>query len=124
VKIVAFLRRKEGLTREQFFTHWEHVHAPIFLGVPDIDAHVTKYVQNHVIEEFTGVMGDRFDGVVEIGLARIEDVPLVFRQSYLDIVRPDEERFVDLASMIVVVTDEVLLYEDALGKPVPAAVHH
>ena len=117
VKIVAFLRRRDGLTREEFSHHWEHVHAPVFLGVPEIDEHVTKYVQNHVTERFTGVMGEHYDGVVEIGFARSADIGRIFGQHYLATVRPDEQRFVDLDRMIVVVTDEVLLYEDALGDP-------
>jgi hypothetical protein len=115
VKFVAFLRRKHGLSREQFLEHWEHTHGPLFLGVAEIDAHVTKYVQNHVLDDLTGVMGNRYDGVVEIGFARIEDAPKIFRQGYLDAVRPDEQRFVDLQDMIVLLTDEVLLYEDALA---------
>ena len=49
VKFVAFVPRKPGMTREEFQDYWEHGHGPVFLGVPDIDAHVTKYVQNHVI---------------------------------------------------------------------------
>ncbi len=114
VKLVAFLRRRPGLTRAEFSESWEHTHGPLFLQVPDIDAHVTKYVQNHVVEEFTGVFGNDFDGVVEIGFARIEDIPNTFRQQYLDTVRPDELRFVDVDNMIVLLTDEALLYEDAL----------
>jgi hypothetical protein len=120
VKIVAFLRRRDGLTRDAFLHHWEHVHAPVFLSVPEIDEHVTKYVQNHVTDEFTGVMGERYDGVVEIGFARSADIGKIFGRRYLETVRPDEQRFVDLEQMLVVVTDEVLLYEDALGDPLPA----
>jgi EthD domain len=122
VKLVGFLRRKPGHSRDEFAAHWEHVHGPLFLGSEEVGAHVTKYVQNHVLEDFTGVMGDRYDGVVEIGLARIEDAPKLFAQNHLDVVRPDLEHFVDLEDMIVVVTDEVLLYEDALGPPVHDAV--
>ena len=122
VKLVGFLRRKAGCSRDEFSAHWEHVHGPLFLGIEEVSAHVTKYVQNHVIEDFTGVMGDRYDGVVEIGLTRIEDAHRVFAQNHRDVVRSDEERFVDLEDMIVVVTDEVLLYEDGLGPPVHDAV--
>jgi uncharacterized protein (TIGR02118 family) len=122
VKLVGFLRRKPGHSRDEFAAHWEHVHGPLFLGSEEVGAYVTKYVQNHVLEDFTGVMGDRYDGVAEIGLARIEDVPKLFARNHLDVVRPDLERFVDLEDMIVVVTDEVLLYEDGLGPLVHEAV--
>ena len=113
---------KAGCSRDEFSAYWEHVHGPLFLGIEEVGAHVTKYVQNHVFEDCTGVMGDRCDGVVEIGLTRIEDAPRVFAGNYLDVVRPDEERLVDLEDMIVVVTDEVLLYVDGLGPLVHDAV--
>jgi uncharacterized protein (TIGR02118 family) len=115
IKLVGFLRRKPGLTRAEFQEHWEHRHGPLFLGVPSMDEHVTKYVQNHVIEPYTGVMGDTYDGVVEIGFADAAAIEHAFGERYLEVVRPDEERFVDLSNMIVVATDERLMYEDALG---------
>jgi EthD domain len=118
VKLVGFLRRRRGLTREEFSEIWEHQHGQLFLSVPEIDAHVTKYVQNHVTDDFTGLLGDDFDGVVEIGFSELQDIPKIFGGEYLERIRPDEERFVDLDAMIVVLTDEVLLYEDAL-EPFP-----
>lgn len=115
IKLVGFLRRQPHLTRAEFHEHWERRHGPLFLGVPSMDALVTKYVQNHVIEPYTGVMGDRYDGVVEIGFRAASDVVEAFGERYLEVVRPDEERFVDLDDMLVVATDETLLYADALG---------
>jgi hypothetical protein len=118
IKLVTFLRRRRGLTREEFSEIWEQQHGELFLSVPEIDAHVTKYVQNHVTDDFTGVLGDDFDGVVEIGFSDVQHISKVFGGEYLERIRPDELRFVDLDSMIVVLTDEVLLYEDAL-EPFP-----
>jgi hypothetical protein len=114
-KWVAFLPRKAGLSREAFQDHWEHRHGPLFLEQPDVQQHVTKYVQNHVIDEYTGVFGDRFDGVVEIGVHSIEGIVAPMTAAARAVLQPDEESFVDLANMLVVVTDEKVLYEDPLG---------
>jgi uncharacterized protein (TIGR02118 family) len=114
-KWVAFLPRKQGLSREEFQEYWEHRHGPLFLGLPEIEAHVTKYVQNHVIEEYTGAFGDRYDGVVEIGVSSVEGLVAPMTPAAREVLQPDEEQFVDLANMLVVVTDEKVLYEDALG---------
>jgi hypothetical protein len=58
---------------------------------------------------------DEFDGVAEIGFRAVEDIPHAFgHPAYLEVIRPDEERFLNHARMIVVSTDETLLYEDAL----------
>jgi hypothetical protein len=58
-----------------------------------------------------------WDGVVEIGFDRAEDVMAALgSEGYLRDVRPDEEQFLDMDKMIIVVTDESLLYEDVLGS--------
>jgi uncharacterized protein (TIGR02118 family) len=114
IKIVAFVQRRAGTTREEFSQYWEHRHGPLFLGATEVTGDVTKYVQNHVLPSNTGPM-DEFDGVVEIGFRTIGDLQAAFNHpAYLDVIRPDEQRFLNLERMIVVITDETLLYEDAL----------
>jgi hypothetical protein len=114
VKLVAFLRRQEGMSREEFSEYWEHQHGPLFLGTEELTGRVTKYVQNHVLPTNSGPF-DVYDGVVEIGFREIADVARVFgHPSYTEIIRPDEERFLDSDRQLVVATDETLLYEDAL----------
>jgi hypothetical protein len=114
VKLVAFLQRKPGMTREQFSEYWEHQHGPLFLDTDEMTAPVTKYVQNHVLPSNQGPF-DIYDGVVEIGFRELADIARVFgHPAYLQIIRPDEERFLDAAHQIVMATDETLLYEDAL----------
>ncbi|CAB4938032.1 unannotated protein [freshwater metagenome] len=117
VKIVAAIRHKEGTTRADFRHHWEHVHKDIFLGIPEADRLVTKYVQNHALDGYENEMDAQWDGIVEIGFARIEDIATVFGSpEYMSRVRPDEESFLDMEHMLVVLTDDVLLYHDGLGK--------
>jgi hypothetical protein len=114
VKLVAFLRRKPGMTREEFSAYWEHEHGPLFLAAGEMTAPVTKYVQNHTLPSNVGPF-DLYDGVVEIGFRQVGDIARVFgHPSYLEVIRPDEERFLDSSQQIVVATDETLLYEDAL----------
>lgn len=114
VKVVAFVKRKPGISRAEFSDHWENVHGPLFLSTEGVSGAVVKYVQNHTLESNTGPF-DEFDGVVEIGFRHPHEIGEAFgHPSYLETIRPDEERFLDLDRMIVVNTDEQLLYEDAL----------
>jgi uncharacterized protein (TIGR02118 family) len=47
IKSIGLLTRKEGLSHEQFVSHWLEVHAPLAHAVPG----VRRYVQSHIIEE-------------------------------------------------------------------------
>jgi uncharacterized protein (TIGR02118 family) len=47
IKSVGLLRRRDGMTHEQFVKHWVEVHAPLARGVPGL----LRYVQSHVVEE-------------------------------------------------------------------------
>jgi uncharacterized protein (TIGR02118 family) len=49
IKSIGLLTRKEGLSHEQFVTHWLEVHAPLAHAVPG----VRRYVQSHIVEERT-----------------------------------------------------------------------
>jgi hypothetical protein len=114
VKVVAFVKRKPDMTRAEFSDYWENTHGPLFLATEEVSGAVVKYVQNHTLESNTGPLNE-FDGVVEIGFRRPEEIGAAFgHPAYLERIRPDEERFLDLERMIVVNTDEKLLYEDAL----------
>ena len=48
VKYIALIKRKKGLSREEFVRYWKEVHAPLACKlVPGL----RKYVQNYVTEE-------------------------------------------------------------------------
>jgi uncharacterized protein (TIGR02118 family) len=47
IKSISLLTRKEGMTHDQFVTHWVEVHAPLARAVPGL----RRYVQSHIVEE-------------------------------------------------------------------------
>jgi uncharacterized protein (TIGR02118 family) len=49
IKSISLLTRKDGMTHDQFMTHWIHVHAPLDHAVPGL----RRYVQSHIVEERT-----------------------------------------------------------------------
>ena len=67
VKYFGLLKRKPGLTHEQFLRHWKEVHAPIALkSAPGL----RKYVQNHMLQ-LPGVESE-YDGIAELWFDDIE----------------------------------------------------
>ena len=115
-KIIAFIRRKPGLSHEEFSHYWELHHGPLLLSCEGVSSLLRKYVQNHTLRETMEPMS-AFDGVVEMGFASVADAARALNSpECLANVTPDQANFIDPADMVVLTTDERLLYEDALGQ--------
>jgi uncharacterized protein (TIGR02118 family) len=113
VKVVVMLKRKAGMGLQEFHRYWKDVHGPLVLGVPELMRHIRKYVQCHAID--TG-MSDTpggpgaYDGVAELWADNLDEVKKAFAEPrYLEIVRPDEHKFLDLANCVFMVTEEVTM---------------
>lgn len=67
IRRVSFIRRKEGLTREQFFAHWTGEHAEIVRRVPGLRGLRFSMVDRCVPEnaEWDGVGETWFDSIAD-----------------------------------------------------------
>ena len=115
VKMVAALRRKAGMTPEEFRTHWREKHGPLIQRLPDFTRHIRKYVQMHPVDlpmpaDATGM--PPYDGFAEMWFDSFEEMGAAFEErSYLEHVRPDELRFLDLSGCSVLVVEELVMHE-------------
>ena len=46
VKLVCFLKRREGMTLEEFYEHWEGSHGPLIRSTPELARHIVRYEQH------------------------------------------------------------------------------
>ena len=109
IKYIICATRKAGMTREEFSAYWRHHHGPLVKSVPEFMRHVRKYVQCHLVGETVplGAAGD-YDGVAELWFDSVDELVNAFDEPrYLEIIRPDELKFVDLSKCISFVTEEV-----------------
>jgi len=111
VKIVALLKRREGVSLEEFCDYYEHHHAPLFHRSipPEVADAITRYVQNHALQLGSGGTEPAYDCVTEIGFADLAGMRL-WSEWYLGeegaVLRDDEERFMDPRRRVVIVTEE------------------
>lgn len=105
IKAVYLLKRKEGLSREEFFRYWREVHGPL---AKKHFPWYKNYVQNHII----AASGEEpaFDGIVEVWYGDMHDYQLG-RQFYSSdagkVIRDDEGRFMDVGKRMRFVVEEV-----------------
>jgi hypothetical protein len=78
----------------------------LVLELPKVMRYVRRYVQcNSIAEAFS-------DGIAEMWGDSIDDVRRAPAEPrYLEVIRPDEEKFLDLPNCVFMVTEEVSMKE-------------
>ncbi len=60
IKTISIVKKKEGITREEFYKYWKDVHGPLVARhIPGL----RKYIQNHYIE--VPGYNEEGDGIIE-----------------------------------------------------------
>ncbi|KAL4889603.1 EthD domain-containing protein [Aspergillus ambiguus] len=78
IKILWFLKRKEGMSPEDFHKYWEEDHARFALNIPGFKQIAKRYSQFHPAPEFQakadalGMQTLDFDGVAELWVESVE----------------------------------------------------
>jgi uncharacterized protein (TIGR02118 family) len=115
IKLIVCVKRKPGLTREEFSQYWREQHGPLVKSVPEFMRHVRKYGQCHLTEETAsggalfGSVPD-YDGVGELWFDSPETMQQAFNEPrYLEIIRPDELKFIDHANCLSFQTEELIM---------------
>jgi len=112
IKVMLFIRRKEGLTREEFRDRYEAGHAP--LAIRELQ-HLRRYARNFVLP-VKGLPEPDFDVVTEFWFDDWEGWKATSAYALAETGRTlaeDEAVFMDRASMRFVVVDEHVSDVDA-----------
>jgi hypothetical protein len=124
LKVMLCSRRHPSMTRSQFFRYLQETHAPLVLGVPEFLKYLRRYVQNHTLLAEDGVMvstqyhraSDR-DSVIELWFDDSKSLAAAMGEPrYMELVRPDEARFNDLTKLIVLMTEEEVIFDGSEGR--------
>jgi uncharacterized protein (TIGR02118 family) len=107
IKLVFTLRRRDGMTREEFQRYWREDHAPLVKRHADT-LRIRRYVQTHARETgldealATSRGGEPgfYDGVAELWWDSFEDLVAAYSteagQAAAAELLEDEQRFIDL----------------------------
>ncbi len=107
VKLFALLRRRDGMTHDEFVTHWRDRHGPLIASDPDLARHLRRYEQHvrHRPDALSGTQG--CDGVAVQWFDSIDDfVAFVSEPVYAEKIAPDERAFLDMDNVEFIITDE------------------
>ena len=106
IKLVAMLKRKEGLTPEEFHRHWREVHGPLIRSTKS-GSYVVRYEQNRrPLGDYGNPIVSDYDGVTVQWFRSMEDFHASLAEpDYADI-SADVERFIDTASLVWLLTED------------------
>jgi uncharacterized protein (TIGR02118 family) len=118
VKLFAVLRRRPGMSTEEFVAHWRDHHGPLIAGEPSLARHLVRYEQ-HVRHRPDALSGtEDVDGVAVQWFRTIDDfVAFISEPAYRELVAPDERRFLDMDRLEFVITEEpTVVIDGAVGS--------
>jgi uncharacterized protein (TIGR02118 family) len=100
------------MTHEEFSRYWRENHGPLVTSVPEFIRHVRKYVQCHIAPGSGPLRTNaEIDGIAELWFDSLEDLNQAFNEPrYMEIIRPDERKFVDLKNSFSFITEDVPIH--------------
>ena len=107
VKLFAVLRRRPGMSVEEFVAHWRDRHGPLIADEPSLARHIVRYEQHvrHRPEPLSGT--EDVDGVAVQWFTSMDAfVAFMSEPAYSELIAPDERRFLDLERLEFVITEE------------------
>ncbi len=112
-KFTILLRRNPALTHDEYVTYHKSSHATLFTSIPAVKRHVRRYVQQYTLPvDMPGLPSAKYDGITELWFDNPEAVAAVFTDpEYLEKIRPDEEKFLDLHGCDFILSDENVITE-------------
>ena len=106
VKMIALVKRKQGLSREEYVRYHEGVHARL---IEKVASTLRGYSRNYVITQVAPQASEPlFDGIIEFWYDDItpQDVLSYYASNAGKEVSDDESRFIDRDSMVLFIVEE------------------
>jgi uncharacterized protein (TIGR02118 family) len=113
VKLVCFLKRKEGMSLDEFYEHWFERHAPLIRSTPELARHVVRYEQHRRVPqpEWCGTPG--YDGITVQWFDSVDEfLAFTTEPMYAELIEPDEKRFLDRDAFVWMITEEPVVAMD------------
>lgn len=109
VKVITFLKRKSGMPVEEFQSYWRTRHPEVVTRLPG----VRRYVQSHTLPAAYRSGEPAYDGIAEVWADNTATLRAMTQSPDHAAVQADEGRFIDRASMGVIITEDHVVKDGA-----------
>jgi uncharacterized protein (TIGR02118 family) len=116
VKLICFLKRKPGMSADEFHTHWRERHGPLVASTKS-GQHAIRYEQNHrasAAQDHLGAAG--FDGVTIQWFESVADFEASLREDDYADIAADIDRFLDTDGLVWMLTEDAEVVWDSRAR--------
>ena len=110
VKVITFIKRKPGMPVEEFQSYWRTRHPEVVTRLPG----VRRYVQSHTLPATYRTSDPAYDGIAEVWADDTAALRAMTQSPDHAAVQADEARFIDRASMGVIITEDHVVKDGAV----------
>ena len=115
VRLTCLLRRKDGLSPEEFHAYWRDVHGPLVASTRS-GSHVVRYEQHpRPLDDYSGADDPGFDGVTVQWFESMDEYRAHMAEEDFGVVWADITTFLDVDRLEFVVTEAPRLVIGAPG---------
>lgn len=107
VKLIAFFKRRSGLSVEAFSEHWSTRHAELVVKLPGL----RRYVQSHTLASVYATREPAYDGVARAWFDDTDAMRALSDRPEYAAVRSDEANFIDPASMASIIAEDHVIVD-------------
>lgn len=118
VKVLTFLKRKPGMAVDGFQRYWLTRHPEVVMRLPG----VRRYVQSHTLVTAYARGEPVWDGIAEVWAEDTDALRAMTRGPEHAALQADEAQFIDRATMGLILTEEHVLADGAVGPEAVKAV--
>jgi uncharacterized protein (TIGR02118 family) len=118
IKAIYFIKRKPGMSLEDFRKYWLEEHAPLVLKVPGL----VKYVQSHTMDHGYREHEPIYDGIAELWYENLDDMRKTAGTALSRDTMADNEKYVDLSKFGFILTKERIQKENPVEPNAPKMV--
>jgi uncharacterized protein (TIGR02118 family) len=111
-KLIAFFKRKPGMSILDFHTYWRTTHAELVIKIPGL----RRYAQSHTLLSGYDKNEPIYDGVGEGWYDNFQIMRALANAPEYSAVRADEANFIDLSTMGWLITDEYVIKDGPIPE--------
>jgi uncharacterized protein (TIGR02118 family) len=108
IKLICMVKRRPGMTINEFHEHWRTVHSPLNCDTPSIAKYFVRYERNHRNRHDYGREGaSEFDGTAVEWYPSVQAFyDMIGEPAYRELIAPDEEKFLDRENLAWLLTEK------------------
>ncbi|EIM86301.1 uncharacterized protein STEHIDRAFT_122222 [Stereum hirsutum FP-91666 SS1] len=118
IRVMCLMKRKEGMSKEEFSEYWSNNHGKLFSSVKSVQTNLVRYSQFHILSkesETVAALGlpiGPYDGAAEFYVNDLKDLLAVFGgEEYQQNVVPDELKFMKRDEVMFLVGENDIKFE-------------